>query len=137
MLCSWGWGSRRKSRSLPSRPSAEAGCSVLCPGMPAQAAVFPIPLFPCETRSVEGPPPFGRLQGARALAGRGQAGFRDGSPEHGAFFFQAHNDMLQTLEAKLTSFGIPLDNLGFKPLESPVVGQALGQGPAGLVAVPT
>lgn len=50
---------------------------------------------------------------------------------------KAHNDMLQTLEAKLTSFGIPLDNLGFKPLESPVVGQALRQGPAGLVAVPT
>lgn len=45
--------------------------------------------------------------------------------------------MLQTLEAKLTSFGIPLDNLGFKPLESPVVGQAVGQGPAGLVAMPT
>uniref|UniRef100_A0A8C3BWG6 Dynein regulatory complex subunit 4 n=2 Tax=Anatinae TaxID=2068716 RepID=A0A8C3BWG6_CAIMO len=50
---------------------------------------------------------------------------------------KAHNDMLQTLEAKLTAFGIPLDNLGFKPLESPVLGQALGQGPAGLVAVPT
>ncbi|XP_032051782.1 dynein regulatory complex subunit 4 [Aythya fuligula] len=50
---------------------------------------------------------------------------------------KAHNDMLQTLEAKLTAFGIPLDNLGFKPLESPVPGQALGQGPAGLVAVPT
>uniref|UniRef100_A0A8B9BDL2 Dynein regulatory complex subunit 4 n=1 Tax=Anser brachyrhynchus TaxID=132585 RepID=A0A8B9BDL2_9AVES len=50
---------------------------------------------------------------------------------------KAHNDMLQTLEAKLTAFGIPLDNLGFKPLESPVLGQTLGQGPAGLVAVPT
>lgn len=50
---------------------------------------------------------------------------------------KAHNDMLQTMEAKLTSFGIPLDNLGFKPLESPVVGQTVGQGPAGLVAVPT
>ncbi|NXJ14650.1 DRC4 protein, partial [Odontophorus gujanensis] len=36
---------------------------------------------------------------------------------------KAHNDMLQTMKAKLTSFGIPLDNLGFKPLESPVVGQ--------------
>ncbi|NXK48556.1 DRC4 protein, partial [Chauna torquata] len=36
---------------------------------------------------------------------------------------KAHNDMLQTLEAKLTAFGIPLDNLGFKPLESPVLGQ--------------
>ncbi|POI25921.1 hypothetical protein CIB84_010329, partial [Bambusicola thoracicus] len=50
---------------------------------------------------------------------------------------KAHNDMLQTMEAKLMSFGIPLDNLGFKPLESPVVGQTVGQGPAGLVAVPT
>ncbi|XP_054056541.1 dynein regulatory complex subunit 4 isoform X3 [Rissa tridactyla] len=50
---------------------------------------------------------------------------------------KAHNDMLQTFEAKLTAFGIPLDNLGFKPLASPVPGQAVGQGPAGLVAVPT
>ncbi|NXK11315.1 DRC4 protein, partial [Herpetotheres cachinnans] len=36
---------------------------------------------------------------------------------------KAHNDMLQTFEAKLTAFGIPLDNLGFKPLVSPVPGQ--------------
>ncbi|KAM6057493.1 dynein regulatory complex subunit 4 [Chlamydotis macqueenii] len=50
---------------------------------------------------------------------------------------KAHNDMLATFEAKLTAFGIPLDNLGFKPLASPVLGQALGQGPAGLVALPT
>ncbi|KAM6251045.1 dynein regulatory complex subunit 4 isoform 2-T2 [Spheniscus humboldti] len=50
---------------------------------------------------------------------------------------KAHNDMLQTFEAKLTAFGIPLDNLGFKPLASPVPGQAVGQGPAGLLAVPT
>ncbi|XP_040471361.1 dynein regulatory complex subunit 4 isoform X2 [Falco naumanni] len=50
---------------------------------------------------------------------------------------KAHNDMLQTFEAKLTAFGIPLDNLGFKPLVNPVPGQVLGQGPAGLVAVPT
>lgn len=57
--------------------------------------------------------------------------------DHGALLLQAHNDMLQTFEAKLTAFGIPLDNLGFKPLASPVLGQALGQGPAGLVAVPT
>ncbi|XP_064315884.1 dynein regulatory complex subunit 4 isoform X3 [Phalacrocorax carbo] len=46
---------------------------------------------------------------------------------------KAHDDMLRTFEAKLTAFGIPLDNLGFKPLASPL----LGQGPAGLVAVPT
>ncbi|XP_053934314.1 dynein regulatory complex subunit 4-like [Cuculus canorus] len=45
---------------------------------------------------------------------------------------KAHNDMLQVLKGKLTAFGIPLDNLGFKPLESPQV----GQGPAGLVSVP-
>ncbi|XP_074769423.1 dynein regulatory complex subunit 4 isoform X3 [Athene noctua] len=46
---------------------------------------------------------------------------------------KAHNDMLRTFEAKLTAFGIPLDNLGFQPMANP----ALGQGPAGLVAVPT
>ncbi|NXE17134.1 DRC4 protein, partial [Lophotis ruficrista] len=36
---------------------------------------------------------------------------------------KAHNDMLETFEAKLTAFGIPLDNLGFKPLASPLPGQ--------------
>ncbi|NXJ63609.1 DRC4 protein, partial [Rostratula benghalensis] len=36
---------------------------------------------------------------------------------------KAHNDMLQTFEAKLAAFGIPLDNLGFKPLASPLLGQ--------------
>lgn len=45
--------------------------------------------------------------------------------------------MLQTFEAKLTAFGIPLDNLGFQPLSFPIPGQELGQGPAGLVSVPT
>ncbi|NXL61631.1 DRC4 protein, partial [Chordeiles acutipennis] len=35
---------------------------------------------------------------------------------------KAHNDMLQTFEAKLTAFGIPLDNLGFTPLANPVPG---------------
>ncbi|XP_005052290.1 PREDICTED: growth arrest-specific protein 8 isoform X1 [Ficedula albicollis] len=50
---------------------------------------------------------------------------------------KAHNDMLQTFKAKLTSFGIPLDNLGFQPLSFPIPGQELGQGPAGLVSVPT
>ncbi|KFW84027.1 Growth arrest-specific protein 8, partial [Manacus vitellinus] len=50
---------------------------------------------------------------------------------------KAHNDMLQTFEAKLTAFGIPLDNLGFQPLAFPLPGQELGQGPAGLVSVPT
>lgn len=55
----------------------------------------------------------------------------------GTLPLQAHNDMLQTFEAKLTAFGIPLDNLGFQPLSFPFPGQELGQGPAGLVAVPT
>ncbi|KAI1235639.1 Growth arrest-specific protein 8, partial [Lamprotornis superbus] len=50
---------------------------------------------------------------------------------------EAHNDMLKTFEAKLTAFGIPLDNLGFQPLSFPLPGQELGQGPAGLVSVPT
>ncbi|NXF98854.1 DRC4 protein, partial [Sakesphorus luctuosus] len=36
---------------------------------------------------------------------------------------KAHNDMLQTFEAKLTAFGIPLDNLGFQPLSFPLPGQ--------------
>lgn len=51
--------------------------------------------------------------------------------------FQAHNDLLRTYEAKLVAFGIPLDNVGFKPLETAVIGQTLGQGPAGLVGAPT
>ncbi|XP_033613861.1 dynein regulatory complex subunit 4 isoform X3 [Fukomys damarensis] len=50
---------------------------------------------------------------------------------------KAHNDLLRTYEAKLLAFGIPLDNVGFKPLETAVIGQTLGQGPAGLVATPT
>lgn len=50
---------------------------------------------------------------------------------------QAHNDLLRTYESKLQKFGIPVDELGFKPLESTVGGQALGKGPAGLVSAPT
>ncbi|XP_047645213.1 dynein regulatory complex subunit 4 isoform X3 [Phacochoerus africanus] len=50
---------------------------------------------------------------------------------------KAHNDLLRTYEAKLLAFGVPLDNVGFKPLETAVVGQTLGQGPAGLVGTPT
>ncbi|XP_022345957.2 dynein regulatory complex subunit 4-like [Crassostrea virginica] len=50
---------------------------------------------------------------------------------------KAHNDLLRTYEAKLTQFGIPTEELGFKPLESTVGGQALGQGPAGLVSAPS
>jgi len=48
--------------------------------------------------------------------------------------FQAHNDLLRTYEAKLTQFGIPIEELGFKPLDTTVGGQLLGQGPAGLVS---
>ncbi|XP_069757328.1 dynein regulatory complex subunit 4 [Narcine bancroftii] len=47
---------------------------------------------------------------------------------------KAHNDLLRTYEAKLTAFGIPVDELGFKPLETVLCGQTIGQGPAGLVA---
>nr|XP_058135522.1 dynein regulatory complex subunit 4 isoform X2 [Dasypus novemcinctus] len=50
---------------------------------------------------------------------------------------KAHNDLLRTYEAKLLAFGVPLDNVGFRPLETAVIGQTLGQGPAGLVATPT
>ncbi|XP_030060491.1 dynein regulatory complex subunit 4 isoform X1 [Microcaecilia unicolor] len=50
---------------------------------------------------------------------------------------KAHNDLLRTYEAKLQAFGIPLEELGFKPLETTVAGKKLGRGPAGLVSVPT
>lgn len=50
---------------------------------------------------------------------------------------KAHNDLLRTYEALMRKFGVPTEELGFKPLESTVGGQALGQGPAGLVSAPT
>lgn len=50
---------------------------------------------------------------------------------------QAHNDLIKTYEAKLSVFGVPTEELGFKPLKSTVAGQTLGQGPAGLVASPS
>ncbi|XP_006902934.1 PREDICTED: growth arrest-specific protein 8-like [Elephantulus edwardii] len=49
---------------------------------------------------------------------------------------KAHNDLLRTYEAKLLAFGIPLDNVGLKPLETAIIGQTMGQSPAGLVATP-
>ena len=49
---------------------------------------------------------------------------------------KAHNDLLRTYESKLLAFGIPVEELGFKPLESTIAGQELGKGPAGLVAAP-
>ncbi|XP_078735854.1 dynein regulatory complex subunit 4 isoform X2 [Lampetra fluviatilis] len=50
---------------------------------------------------------------------------------------KAHNDLLRTYESKLEAFGIPREELGFKPLETSVAGQTLGRGPAGLVSAPT
>jgi hypothetical protein len=50
---------------------------------------------------------------------------------------KAHNDLIKTYNAKLSSFGIPIEELGFKPLQSTVAGQTIGQGPAGLVALPS
>ncbi|CAJ0955825.1 unnamed protein product, partial [Ranitomeya imitator] len=50
---------------------------------------------------------------------------------------KAHNDLLRTYEAKMRAFGIPVEELGFKPLECLVPGQTFGQGPAGLVAAST
>lgn len=41
-----------------------------------------------------------------------------------------------TYKAKLLAFGIPLDNVAFKTLETAVAGQTLGKCPAGLVATP-
>jgi len=49
---------------------------------------------------------------------------------------KAHNDVLRTYESRLKAFGVPVEELGFKPLESAVSGQQLGKGPAGLVAAP-
>lgn len=50
---------------------------------------------------------------------------------------KAHNDLLRTYETKLNSFGIPPEELGFKPLETTIAGQELGKGPAGLVSAPS
>lgn len=49
---------------------------------------------------------------------------------------KAYNDLLKTSEAKLRAFGIPVEKVAFKPLESSVAGQSLGQGPAALVSAP-
>jgi len=52
-------------------------------------------------------------------------------------FLQAHNDLAKTYEAKLASYGIPVENLGFRPMQNALTDQQLGEGPAGLVASPT
>ncbi|XP_056621939.1 dynein regulatory complex subunit 4 isoform X1 [Triplophysa dalaica] len=44
---------------------------------------------------------------------------------------KTYNDLLRTSEAKLRAFGFPVEELGFKPLESSVSGRTLGQVPAG------
>ncbi|KPP70538.1 growth arrest-specific protein 8-like, partial [Scleropages formosus] len=49
---------------------------------------------------------------------------------------KAHNDLLRTCEAKLSSFGVSVEELGFKPLESSIPGHTLGLGPAGLLTTP-
>ena len=59
------------------------------------------------------------------------------TPSHIPLPPQAHNDLIRTYEAKLTSFGVPTEELGFSPLRSTVGGQTLGSGPAGLVASPS
>ncbi len=52
---------------------------------------------------------------------------------------KAHNDLLRTYEAKLAQYGIPVEEMGFKPLESTIGGtqQQLGKGSSGLVSAPT
>eukprot|EP00035_Acanthoeca_spectabilis_P020184 m.431551 g.431551 ORF g.431551 m.431551 type:complete len:481 (-) comp17317_c0_seq1:116-1558(-) len=46
---------------------------------------------------------------------------------------KAHNDVIRTYEAKLTKFGVPVEELGFEPMElNP--GQQIGSAPAGLVS---
>lgn len=42
---------------------------------------------------------------------------------------KAHNDVIRVYESKLTEFGIPVEELGFRPLVTNT-----GTGPAGLVA---
>ncbi|CAH8569614.1 unnamed protein product [Schistosoma mattheei] len=48
----------------------------------------------------------------------------------------AHNDLLLACESKLQQFGIPFQELGFRPLKTTLNTQKLGHGPAGLVSVP-
>ena len=52
---------------------------------------------------------------------------------------KAHNDLLRTCEAKLAQFGIPVEEMGFKPLETNIGNQPqqqLGKGVSGLVSAP-
>ncbi|OAF68860.1 hypothetical protein A3Q56_03395 [Intoshia linei] len=47
---------------------------------------------------------------------------------------KAHNDVIKTYEAKLLQYGIPVEELGFKPLETKQPKQKIGTGPAGLIS---
>ncbi|KAF7255079.1 hypothetical protein EG68_07440 [Paragonimus skrjabini miyazakii] len=49
---------------------------------------------------------------------------------------KAHNDLIQACEGKMKQFGIPVEELGFKPLKTTLCTQKLGMSPAGLVSVP-
>ncbi|VDP71849.1 unnamed protein product [Echinostoma caproni] len=49
---------------------------------------------------------------------------------------KAHNDLVMACEGKMRQFGIPIEELGFRPLKTSFSAQKLGQGPAGLVSVP-
>ncbi|KAA3672374.1 uncharacterized protein DEA37_0004182 [Paragonimus westermani] len=49
---------------------------------------------------------------------------------------KAHNDLIQACEGKMRQFGIPVEQLGFKPLKTTLCTQKLGISPAGLVSVP-
>ncbi len=51
-------------------------------------------------------------------------------------YLQAHNDLAKTYEAKLAAYGIPVENLGFRPMQNAMTDEQLGEGPAGLVASP-
>lgn len=46
---------------------------------------------------------------------------------------KAHDDLLKTMEVKMHEFGIPIDELGFRPF-CIVQNIKLGTGPAGLVS---
>jgi len=44
---------------------------------------------------------------------------------------KAHDDLLQTYEAKLQQYGIPKEELGFTPLQASMGGTQTGRGHAG------
>lgn len=56
---------------------------------------------------------------------------------HDSLCPQAHNDLSRTYAAKLASFGVAVEDLGFRPMQNVMTNQILGEGPAGLVASPS